>query len=113
MQGVQQVDGRGVMIGALAGPAPVAHHQLHIEEPALHPVAARLYPLHRAGAECDRCQPGDAGQAFLGAGVHRVRSPGIDLELNASQGGYRVDDGEGAVIPGQGTEGLGIAAHAG
>ncbi len=113
VQGVDVVDRRRVVVGTLAATAPVTHHQLHIQEPALHLVLAILDALHGAGAEGDRRQAGDTGQAFLGAGVDRVGAPGVHQQLDTAQGGDRVDDGQGAAFPRQCAQGLGITAHAG
>ncbi len=54
VQGVQVVDRRGVVVGALGAAAPVAHHQLHVEEPGLNLVLAGVDALHGALAEGDR-----------------------------------------------------------
>ena len=113
MQGVDVVHRRRVVVGALAAAAPVAHHQLHVQEPALHFVVPVLDTLHGAGAEGDRRQAGDTGQAFLGAGVDRIGAPGVHLQLDTAQGGDRIDDGQRPAFPRQGAQGLGITAHAG
>jgi len=53
MQTIQRVDWRGVVVGALAA-APVTHHQIQVEEPALHFGFARLDSFHSAFVEAHR-----------------------------------------------------------
>ena len=85
MQGVEVVYRRGMVVGPFGVATPVTHYQLHVEEPALHLVFAVLDAFYRFLAEGDRGNARYAGQAFLGAGVHRVRTPGIYLEFDAAQ----------------------------
>ena len=104
MQGVEQIDRRRMVIGAFTAAAPIAHNQLHIEKPALYLVAAVLNALYRTRAEGHGRQAGYAGQTLLGAGVHGIGSPGIDLQFNTAEAGDGIDNAQCAVFPCQGTE---------
>ena len=84
MKRVERIHGGRVVIGALTIATPVAHDQLHIQKPALYFGRASLDTFNRCGTKGHGRQAGHAGKAFLRSGIHRIGTPFIDAEINAT-----------------------------
>ena len=111
VQRVQAVGGGGMVIGA-GGRAPVAQQQVHVHEPAVDLVLARLDVVDHAVAERHGREARGAGQALLAGRIHRVHVPLVDQHGRAGQRGDRVHDGECVVAVGDLDQRLGVGLHA-
>ncbi len=101
MQRIQGIDRCRVVIGTLGPCAPVSHHQVQIQEPALDLALAVANLFQGALVEADRRDAGGAGEAFLGTRIDGVDSPLVNLDRRTTQGGHRVNDRQAVIFVGE------------
>ena len=75
MNGINSVDRRRMMIRALRALAPIAHDEIHIQEPTLDFLSTRTNYLHSRITKGDGRDTRQSGEALLSPGVDNVRTP--------------------------------------
>ena len=75
MNSVNRVNRRRVMIRALRALTPIAHDEIHIQEPALDLLSTRTNYLHSRITKGDGRDTRQSGEALLSPGVDNVRTP--------------------------------------
>ena len=85
MKRINGIYRRRVMIGTLGAFTPIAHDQIHIQEPTLHLTLSRGDHLHCIGTKGNGCDTWQTGKAFLRARVHNISTPGIHLQIDSRQ----------------------------
>ena len=79
MNSVNSVNRRRVMIRALRALAPIAHDEIHIQEPALDFLSTRTNYFHSRVTKGDGRDTRQSGEALLSPRVDNVRTPRVSF----------------------------------
>ncbi len=113
VQPIQRVYRRRMVIGTSLALAPVTHDQVQVEKPGTDRCVARLDGVHGTAAEAHRREPRRTGQALLGAAVGGIGAPVVEVDVDATQRGHAVDDGQAVVFTRQSTQCFRVGSRAG